>query len=136
MLAERPSLAKRIAPDVVEVHTPWKAVQRTTLLVVAAERRDTTLLCASPTLTRPLEQYPDDSHLDMAYLDTAGIYTEQTSNVDALGANEQQCWTAEVTVSYSQLQLQSVTVTVSYSQLQSVTLHSSGVTLQRSAMYP
>ena len=98
MLAERPSLAKRIAPDVVEVHTPWKAVQRTTLLVVAAERRDTTLLCASQTLTQPLEQYPDDSHLDMAYLDTAGIYTEQTSNVDALGANEQPCWTAEVTV--------------------------------------
>ena len=51
------------------------------------------------TRTRPLEQYPDDSHLDMAYLDTAGIYTEQSSNVDALGANEQRCWTAKVTVS-------------------------------------
>ena len=57
------------------------------------------LLCASPreqalnapnatltqlTLDRCMEQYPDNSHLDMAYLDTAGIYTEQLSNIDAL----------------------------------------------------
>ena len=45
ILTERLSLARR---DVVEVHTLRKAVQRTMLPAIAAERRDTMLLCASP----------------------------------------------------------------------------------------